>query len=752
MDDLESGAKAFSLGILFIHGIGTQKRGETLAAFGGPFFRWLEARCEALGRRRQQSGVPLEMIERLRRKLEELEWSGISPCPPSPGAEINSEALVRRVVLSETKLNDPSDPTAPAHSTVTVLAAHDDESVSVENWLLAESWWANNLYPPSFSDLAGWGFRIVPWIVGSHFAAQVQRRLGERPKGHSARDVWTFAGWMWRLAAAIGGLAVGLLSTVLTMPLLALMLVVGAIPVPKIRSMLLSLQLRLAASLGDCYVLLARPIEESSIVSEVRQDLLWLSTRCSEVAIVAHSQGGAVAHLALRGTIPRELRLLFTFGSGLRKLQEADQLTKSGSSFARSSVLTSIALVILLLCAWLLTTLVVTDAHPSGASILSVLLWAIGAGAVCVAGIWDHLRGIRLPELCHWIKWLRAVPLRWVDCFASADPVPNGIILPCAKDLSREVCNRSSMLDDHTAYWTNLDEFVSLMYDEIARSRLHDPLPDLGVGESRLKEIADRRRWRVAIGRFIWWSAAAGVLAVVAHRWSAWQGFASWAWRRGGAWLADAFGMQAGVATPRLSSDWLALGLLATVVLTYGVARRIWISWNESEMRAALGRQPSAASSAPVLTAMWFLLVLISGLIAGAFPAYWVVMLCFMPSFVFIFREPRSKRPRGQAPDNASPASAASDSEERSKIDKLVWAVIGVVAACMWPFALGLSAWEALTWLAAHLSGGIVGGFRPNTISSYTVGGVTVIIWLAAWAVWAIWTGSASKTAPPDPS
>ena len=84
-----------------------------------------------------------------------------------------------------------------------------------------------------------------------------------------------------------------------SMALVAVMVVVllalGAIPIPKLRSALLRLQLQMAATLGDCYVLLERPIEAASIVSGVRRDLRWLSARCSEVVVVAHSQGGAIA-------------------------------------------------------------------------------------------------------------------------------------------------------------------------------------------------------------------------------------------------------------------------------------------------------------------------------------------------------------------------------------------------------------------------------------------------------------------------
>jgi hypothetical protein len=145
---------------------------------------------------------------------------------------------------------------------------------------------------------------------------------------------------------------------------------------------------------------------------------------------------------------------------------------------------------------------------------------------------------------------------------------------------------------------------------------------------------------------------------------------------------------------------------------------------------------------------MWFQLILIAGLIEAAFPAYWVVMLCLLLPVIFMFREPGSKRPRSQAPDNDSPPSAVSDSEERSKADELLSVIFGVATAGMFPFSLGLGAWEALIWLAARLSHGSVVGFRPDTISSFTVGGVAVIISLVAWASWAVWTGHSRKSPP----
>ena len=476
--------------------------------------RWLQDRCEALEESRKQSGVAVEDINSGQQKLETVDWTDAF-VPEAPPGAVSAECISHRVVLRETRFHDPADSAAPAHTKVAVLSLHSDNRVSKEDWLVAESWWADTFSPPSFADLAQWGFGVLPWIVGSHFAAQIQRRIRERPSSPSPSDpeathtrahhrIWSHTGWIWRLVGAIGGYGFGLLLSAVTMPILALLLVVGLIPIPKLRRALLNVQLRTAATLGDCYVLLARPIEAASIVSGVRRDLLWLSTRCSEVVVVAHSQGGAVAHLALRGPIPAEFRLLFTFGSGLRKLEEARQLMKSAASFTFAAVVLSIALMVLLLFSTCLFLVLVKMAAPLNAtSVVFFLVGGVAAALVCTAGIRDHLRGIRLPELDRWIDRMKTSHLRWIDCYATGDPVPNGVVTPAANDLSREVCNRSSMLSDHTTYWSNLDEFVSLVYYEIAKSRRHDPVPDLRVEASHLQQIARRRRWRVAIGRFI---------------------------------------------------------------------------------------------------------------------------------------------------------------------------------------------------------------------------------------------------------
>jgi hypothetical protein len=114
-------------------------------------------------------------------------------------------------------------------------------------------------------------------------------------------------------------------ATMVALALVLVLLVLAILPIPGLSSFVLQLQSILAGFLGDSYVFLISPVRRAAIVSRVRHALSWLASQCRTVAIVAHSQGGAVAHMALRGGLPlssglAEVRLI-TFGSGLGKLE-----------------------------------------------------------------------------------------------------------------------------------------------------------------------------------------------------------------------------------------------------------------------------------------------------------------------------------------------------------------------------------------------------------------------------------------------
>jgi hypothetical protein len=742
------GSKPFTLGILFVHGIGTQTRGETLTSFGGPFCKWLEHRCSALAQSQQ---IDTDAVTRSQKALEKADWSN-ADLPRTLDRASDVPVNLHRVVLRETTFQDQTDPEAPANTKLGLLSVDANEQVSAENWLLAESWWADRFASPSFGDLARWSFGVLPWIVGSHFGAQIQRRLHERPSFSSKpvpgnepvpgkqtgtnHHVWAIALWTWTLMAAIGAFGLGLLSTLVTMPLLALFLVVGLVPIPSVRSALLNIQLRMAAIVGDCFVLLARPIEAASIVSAVRRDLQWMASKCSEVVVVAHSQGGAVAHLALRGTVPGELKLLFTFGSGLRKLEEARELMRSPASFGLSAVATSIALFILLLC----TTFVffaIVDQQQNLASIGLVLAYGVAAAAFLAAGIRDHLRGIRLQELERWIEWLDEKKLRWRDCYATADPVPNGTVAAAVEDRTLKVCNRSSMLSDHTSYWINLDEFVSALYGEISQCRSKDPLPLLRIETPIVERIGRRRRWRVAVARYIEWTTAVGVLAVLAHEWYACKAFLVWAWSRTGAPIVKSVLGMSFNDVAGYSIDWETVGLLALLLGASLVVRVLWNAWDHNEMRRWLGLR-SSGNETTVLVALWFLSIITLHLVRFTTDlSAWLWALAFVPSMVFLVLKPSvSDRPRQSSDEQkASSKKEQPAGSDTTSVETLVSTTLGIGMAAALPYSLGLAGWDALIWLIENVrpSLGEVFGFPLESIPGEAVGAVAVLVSAAAW-------------------
>jgi hypothetical protein len=123
--------------------------------------------------------------------------------------------------------------------------------------------------------------------------------------------------------------------------------------------------------------------------------------------------------------------------------------------------------------------------------------------------------------LSHQMKKIVSAPVRrppglarWDDIYASADPVPNGPTMPeGASDASIEIWNQGSLIADHTAYWSNIDEFVlrvARVCAETAQSPWTGELPcELNLADKRAA-------WRVGFLRLARWSAALLVCLVLA--------------------------------------------------------------------------------------------------------------------------------------------------------------------------------------------------------------------------------------------
>ena len=512
-------------GILFVHGIGQQKRGETLLAFGEPLHDWLQRRLDRAkekwldhkitkdelkawlenltpdGDSRERDDLLQPLLEaaregtplggnQVRRDLRELR------------RQVGYDFLVARVDIREATLRRlPHDRQAPAHATIELRVLTLDGKVERSQWLLAESCWAAAFPAAGYLELVRWGASAVPWTIASHFAARFRRALKE--VGHSAG-----AGSILRLVISFLWLVACPTITFVVYVLLVVLAILALVPYSRLRSVLRLVQSAISESIGDAYVLVSRQLHAAAIVAHVRRDLGWLAARCGKVVLIAHSQGGAVAHLLMRSPVPAHVKHLVTFGSGLRKLEELRRITINQKRLARMVVafmgLAALSVPIGMVAAW---PLVVIAGIAAASSLLAVLLAAV---AMFTAGE---------SELRFWADRFTSQGFTWQDYYASADPVPNGSLFDDVAPLEKgEVHNLGSMLWDHTSYWRNVDGFVTQLAAFLAKdTRLERRITPRLTEQS--KTASDQRAWRVG---WLKWSrvlATALTLVVLCRRW-----------------------------------------------------------------------------------------------------------------------------------------------------------------------------------------------------------------------------------------
>jgi hypothetical protein len=743
-----------NLGVLFVHGIGAQQRGATLSAFGGTLYTWLAERF---------AGHDLKWHDALSDQPELIEWwlhlenwatDGFVGTPPEPpslsggemfdvirkiGKEKKWDTLVGRAVLVDSRVADPGDVEAPAHAVLQINRLTVDGQLCHERWLLAESWWAETFSAPTFREFARWGRRTIPWTVGSHFGTHLRRAFAQRPDETSPAAGWRrvvrSCGRLLRVVGAVLALVAGVLVSPLVLAAFGLLLMLALVPIPQLREWVLRIQLQVAATLGDSYILLVRPIEAAAIVAQVRRDLDWLVGKCCGVAIVAHSQGGAVAHLALQRGVPNHLRLLFTFGSGLKKLEQLRYLLESGDSLRRSSILTIIALPLCAVgLAWfVLLPLAYSERHNTQLwrGIPMMLSWTVVFGLIAFAGLRDYVKPIVPNGLRRWLARLRELPFAWVDSYATADPVSNGGLKEedIAGHCSKEVCNMSSMRSDHTSYWANRDEFVTFLFTKLADAPLRrdlglPPATELVSDDAELEYLAKRRRWRVGLWTAIGWIGAAAVLVSVARAWPAWYEFLSYWGRRFVGWAASLAGIDTPPPQP-VRLHWGAVGYLALAVVPLWIARTIWRRQNEAEMRQIVERHYAGLETPiGVLVAIWFQVMFAVGVAEGGAPGFLEVLGTMLAVWVPILLV--APRPLSEEP---TPNRAMASELDQSRAERITMYILTKGMMLGPAFGFGIAAWWVVCWVTRALLGGTIFGFDPKQVSAGWIG----LGFVAAW-------------------
>jgi len=254
------------LGILLVHGIGEHAQGETLTAFAEPIVEWIR-----------------DWLHR-----ESTEGSLVASAPV--------EAALRPPLL-------PSE--VPAHARV-VIGASGEHAVAQE-WLFAEAWWGPQVLTPSVTSFTGWLVTRGPWLLLFHI---------NQHRWFASRD--RHVAWKW-LAGVPVSVAWAILSLLFGTVMVGASLV-AIVPIGRVRAVVYEVLRRMTGVLGDAYGQLRSPVQRAAFEHAVLDALRWLRRRCKRMAVIAHSQGAAIAHRVLQQGEPKA-DLLVTVGAGIVKLE-----------------------------------------------------------------------------------------------------------------------------------------------------------------------------------------------------------------------------------------------------------------------------------------------------------------------------------------------------------------------------------------------------------------------------------------------
>ncbi len=245
------------VGIVFVHGIGNQKPGETLLEWSGA----LLAALAAWRARVDADGTALTW-----------ETSGHAAGPWFADSVIRAQLDFNGSTLPLVEVGVPGVTGSPG------------AAARPQRWIMTEAWWAARVEPPSLSAVADWTGRdgvLGRVVVGI---------LGNTGTG------------LRRLLAPGLALFISALGFLTLLGFQVLRAIAGIVPVSGIREALTARQLDtfLVDWWGDVYALLREPVQAANIRGTLADALRALTSYgCDALVVVAHSGGTIVSFTTL---------------------------------------------------------------------------------------------------------------------------------------------------------------------------------------------------------------------------------------------------------------------------------------------------------------------------------------------------------------------------------------------------------------------------------------------------------------------
>jgi pimeloyl-ACP methyl ester carboxylesterase len=578
---------ATPLAVVFVHGIGDQLQGQTLVQFADPLARW---------------------FSRWLSKGEYLE----------PGASEEGP-----VCLTHSEL-------APGDGDSAQVRLRIGDPVDQE-WLLAESWWAETFRAPKARVVLFWLITILPLLLLEQFLAPL-RRAGQMRK--EKRVGWFV--YRVRQVAFVGLFIASLPLAGLGLVLALLLLVPMAIPIERVRDAAKKAALMVASVLGDCFILTSSPVQFDAMVRRVARDLQALGN-AERLVVVAHSQGAALAYEAMRRyPTPENLVRFVTVGQGLTKLERVRELRRKPRYLRYLGAWVGVVCFYLFLVFgvrfWILVAHGKEGRHWVEFILDTVLMEAGLTGAAIV--LW-RVRKI-VDKARRWDPdplWVRGVEVPWSNFYSSADPVPNGPLFERenrpAWIVETEVWNQASVLTDHTSYVKAQDDFVAALALTLLDAAGCEPVA--ARLDRQIEHTLWRRWWRVT---WLSWmrtlaiaGAAAGAISIDAHKHihdvAGSLGFVD----NGVKYASLPLRHTLGVSTNVIGDETLAgITLIAVVAVSgYLLLKGLWHVWDTREVAHFYrGRKPPTLGGVPLgaLLTAFCLVTAVAGFVAyyGDYP------------------------------------------------------------------------------------------------------------------------------------
>lgn len=554
------------LALLLVHGIGQPKVGSVVDPIANALREWLAAHLEASGR----------TVE------------------------------IERALLKPAQRADKG----PARVT---LLVRDKQGQPQHRLRLVESLWADEFDPPGFLGVLCWVLGPGTWLLFRHIVnrpAMLYHAL--RPAAPTLPDV------VQLLCSVFGVLA--FFFVVLPVQAVGILLaVLRLVPLRYFQKQIAWLGGVFSEVLGDSYIFACNPVMRRALADHVRRDLDALQDEQIPVAILAHSQGAAVAFdmLEQHPTPPP----LITYGAGIRRLHELIGLgddapiTPMPALFRHSWWLTPICFAAFAGAFIDLRNAFVLQApSPSQTAGMS---WSVVVVLYLLAFVAAGRALYREDEIDVSLgKRLDALLMRqpaWLDLFATHDLVPAGPLLRkqnAASTLdSVEVVNQMRTTADHTSYWASPDGFIDPLMRWLGNTMQQSWWPQPAAANEWWQ-----RRWRTRLRWLLdtvlrcevvllWWRASGVATSVLPSAETA------------GQWVAKqlpALGSVTEAAKPMVESGvahaygWFVL--LALLVLHFGVlmlAERVLLQPNWQ----AMDRQLALRGLTRVLPPIWHFIV-----------------------------------------------------------------------------------------------------------------------------------------------